>query len=161
MVGPSLLYGKLQYQQWSSLAIIRMNWTQVDKFSFKIIALQLPNLEAFSSVYFMIDPKFSFLYCSLTYDIGLLWKNIFKAFFKIQNQNYTLQARIIIFDFRILTETHEDKVILCWSKRKLYILNIQQDFFLSWNSECYIKKQLLYALLLSSKTWLWLQDAVI
>lgn len=60
MVGPLLLYGKLQYQQWSRLVVIRMNWTQMEKFHFRIIASQLQNLEASSSVYFMIDPKFPF-----------------------------------------------------------------------------------------------------
>lgn len=52
----------------------------MDEFSFRITAFQLQNLEASSSVYFMIDPKFLFfLYISLTYDIGLLWKNIQKS----------------------------------------------------------------------------------
>lgn len=36
----------------------------MDKFSFRIIAFQLQNLEASSSVYFMIDPKFFFFHIS-------------------------------------------------------------------------------------------------
>lgn len=37
-----------------------MNWTLMEKLSFRITAFQLQNLEASSSVYFMIDPKFLF-----------------------------------------------------------------------------------------------------
>lgn len=65
----------------------------------------------------------SFLHCSWAYHIMLLRKKMWKAFLKIQNQKYTRQARKR--HFKMPRETYGDKVILSWSKWKLYI-NIQK-----------------------------------